>query len=149
MRGIRSFMGWSHILDIDTTVSTADDNPFAGSKLQPAGKVSVHMSTDDWLRKKINKLNVTLAESYPSCSSGAGGLLKDQVIRPARSQSKWYGLHTDLEKASSSVSSWSSDASKLNSSYSQIAKAACISSNPLASRQISQETLRRWRKICT
>ena len=44
MRGIRSFMGWSHIPDMDTATSTSDDNPFAGPKAQPAqpaGKVSV------------------------------------------------------------------------------------------------------------
>ena len=68
MRGNRSFMGWTNIPEIDDTASTVDDNPFAGTKLQPAGKVSVHMPTDDWLYKKLNKLNVTLV-GYPSCSS--------------------------------------------------------------------------------
>ena len=38
MRGIRSYMGWSHIPDMDTVISSAEDNPFAGPKLQPAGK---------------------------------------------------------------------------------------------------------------
>ena len=41
MRGIRCYMGWSHIPDMDTSTSTSDYNPFAGLKLQPAGKVSV------------------------------------------------------------------------------------------------------------
>ena len=32
MQGIRSFMGWSHIPDIDSTATTSEDNPFAGPK---------------------------------------------------------------------------------------------------------------------
>ena len=31
MRGIRSFMGWSHVPDIDSS-NPSDDNPFAGPK---------------------------------------------------------------------------------------------------------------------
>ena len=49
MRGIRFFMGWTHNPEIDTTAPTADDNLFAGPKLKPAAKVSLHMPTDDWL----------------------------------------------------------------------------------------------------
>ena len=32
MLGIRSFMGWSHIPEMDSAASTSDDNPFAGPK---------------------------------------------------------------------------------------------------------------------
>ena len=32
MQGIRSFMGWSHIPDIDSTATTSEDNPFVGPK---------------------------------------------------------------------------------------------------------------------
>ena len=86
-------------------------------------------------------------ERYPSCSSEANGLLKGKFIRPAKSQVKWYGLHCDQQKTgSASVSSWNSDASKLNRSSSQIARAADIASTQRASRQISQESLRRWEK---
>ena len=46
MRGIRSYMGWSHIMDMDHTASSAEDNPFAGLKSQPTGKVSVFMPVD-------------------------------------------------------------------------------------------------------
>ena len=66
-------MGWLHILDMNTSASTSDNNPFAGPKLQPAGKVLVSMPTDDWLCKN-RELNVTLAEGYPSHSSEASGL---------------------------------------------------------------------------
>ena len=38
MQDIRSFMGWSHIPDIDSTATTAEDNPFAGPKTVAPGK---------------------------------------------------------------------------------------------------------------
>ena len=66
-RGIRSFMGWSHVPDIDSVTNTSEDNPFAGSKTPVPGKVSVQMPTEDWLCKKLQKLNTTLVEGYPSC----------------------------------------------------------------------------------
>ena len=146
MQGIRSFMGWSHIPELDNTASTSDDNPFAGPKTVTPGKVSVKMPTEDWLCRKLAKLNLTLVEGYPSRGSEAGGLAKGVFLRPARTQSKWYGLHSDPKAESSQISSWNVDASKLNSSYSRIAKYTGLSSTPPASRRISQETLRRWER---
>ena len=32
MRGIRSYMDWSHILAVDSALSSAEDNPFAAPK---------------------------------------------------------------------------------------------------------------------
>ena len=32
MQGIRSYMGWTHIPEVDNTTATSDDNPFAGPK---------------------------------------------------------------------------------------------------------------------
>ena len=130
MQGIRSFMGWSHILEMDSTASTSDDNPFAGPKTVTPGKVSVKMPAEDWLCRKLAKLNLTLVEGYPSRGSEAGGLAKDVFLRPARTQSKWYGLHTDPKAESSQISSWNIDASKLNSSYGRIAKYTGLSSTP-------------------
>ena len=71
MRGIRSFMGWTHIPDMDTAAATSDGNPFAGPKSQPMGKVSVNMPTEEWLCTKMGKLNLTLVKGYPSCSCPA------------------------------------------------------------------------------
>ena len=65
MRGIRSYMGWTHIPDVDAGVKTSDDNPFAGPKLQVPGKVSVNLPTDEWLVNKLSKLNVTLVQVIP------------------------------------------------------------------------------------
>ena len=146
MQGIRSFMGWSHIPELDNTASTSDDNPFAGPKTVTPGKVSVKMPTEDWLCRKLAKLNLTLVEGYPSRGSETGGLAKDVFLRPARTQSKWYGLRSDPKAESSQILSWNIDASKLNSSYSRIAKYTGLSSTPPASRRISQETLRRWER---
>ena len=116
MRGIRSYMGWTHIPDMDTTASTSDDNPFTGPKSQPTGKVSIRIPIDKWLCRKMGKLNLTLVEGYPSRSSEAGGLLKDQFICPGRSQAKWYGFVSDQQKSDTgstkTVSSWNTDALK-------------------------------------
>ena len=65
MQGIPSFMGWSHIPDIDSTATTSEDNPFAGPKTVAPGKVSVKMPTEEWLCRKLGKLNLTLVEGYP------------------------------------------------------------------------------------
>ena len=146
MQGIRSYMGWTHIPEVDNSTATAEDNPFAGPKAMTPGKVSIKMPTEEWLCKKLSNLNFTLSEGYPSRGSEAGGLAKDTFLRPPRSQSKWYGLHTDQKPDSSKVSSWHTDAVKLNSSYSRIAKYTGLGSTPPASRRISQETLRRWER---
>ena len=149
LRGIRSYMRWTYIPDMESTTSTGDDNPFAGPKSQPPGKVSVRLPTEEWLYNKMAKLNVTLVEGYPSRSSEAGGLLRDQFVCPPMSQLKWYGLFTDQKPgptARDSVTSWSTDASKLNSSYSRIPRAAGIAATPPPSRQITHDNLRRWEK---
>ena len=59
MRGIRSYMGWSNIPDLDSANNASDDNPFSGPKASVPDKVSVQMPTEDWLCKKISKLNLT------------------------------------------------------------------------------------------
>ena len=118
MSGIRSFMGWSDILEMDTTASRSEDNPFTGPKTQPTGKISVSMPTDEWLCSKMGKLNLTLTEGYPSRSSEASGLFKDQFVRPPRSQAKWYSFVPNRpsdEQDPKTVHSWNTDSSKVNS----------------------------------
>ena len=77
MQGIHSFMGWSHIPDVDSEATTTEDNPFAGSKVTAPGKVLVQMLTEDWLYQMLSKLNLTLVEGYSSRGSEACGLTKD------------------------------------------------------------------------
>ena len=80
MRGIRSFMGWHNIPEFET-VSSSDDNPFAGARVQPTGKVSVKLLVDDWLCRKMGKLNPTITEGYPARNTDTAGLLKDQATQ--------------------------------------------------------------------
>ena len=122
MSGISSYMGCSNIPEMDSATTGSEDNPFSGPKSSIPGKVSVQVPTEEWLCKKPSKLNVTLVEGYPSRSSEASGLMMDQFLRPAKSQSKWYGLSSDHKADPTAVSSWSADTCKLNSSYSRIGR---------------------------
>ena len=84
IRGVRFFMGWHQIPDYDSTSSSLDDNPFAGSRAKPTGKVSVKLPVDERLCRKFEKLNVTVAEGYPSMNTETGGLLRDQFVKTPR-----------------------------------------------------------------
>ena len=132
MRGIRSYMGWINIPDVDSSNTASDDKPFSGPKVPVPGKVSVTRPTEDWLCKKLSKLNVTLTRSFE-----ASGLMKDQFLRPAKSQSKWYGLYSAYKVDSSAVKTWSTDASKLNSCFSRITRQSGLTSAPPASHRLS------------
>ena len=79
IRGVRSFMGWDKIPEFDS-VSSSDDNPFACSRVQPTGKVSLKLPVDDWLCRKMEKLNLTIPEGYPSRNTETAGLLRDQFV---------------------------------------------------------------------
>ena len=67
--GVRSFMGWNLVPEFDSSSSAQDDNPFAGTKSQQPGKVSVKAPMDDWLCHKFEKSNITVQEGYPSRAS--------------------------------------------------------------------------------
>ena len=88
-------------------------------------------------------LNLTLVESYPSRSSEAGGLQRNQYVVRVKSQSKWFGLHPSKDKGTGSASFWCNKSAKLNSSYDRIARSSI---SPPISCTIFQETLRRWEK---
>ena len=145
MSGICSFMGWSHVPDMESS-NPSYDNPFAGPKAPVPNKVSVHMPIEEWLCKKLNKLNMTLIEGYPSRTAEAGHLPMDSFLKPAQSQNKWYGLYPGQEKDTSSVTSWHSGSTKLNGSFGRISRKVGMTSTPPASRRISQDTLRKWEK---
>ena len=141
IRVVRSFMGWQQIPDFVSSSSSLDDNPFVGARAQPAEKVSIKLLTDEWLCRKLEKLNLTMADGYPYRISETAGLLRDQFIKMPRS-SKCYDMYT--EKKDSKVLSWSPDPAKPNSSFSRVAR----HSLPCAafSRSINQDTLRRWER---
>ena len=118
VRGVRAFMGWSHIPDLEYSPTTLADNPWVGHRSQPVGKVSVLLPPEDWLCKKLENLNLVLIEGYPSKSSEPGGLHMDQYLRPPKSQSRWYGIHPaepkDFTRPGKYVTTWPNNAAKLN-----------------------------------
>ena len=125
MRGIRSFMGWDKIPEFET-VSSSDDNPFAVARVQPTGKVSVKLP---------------VSQGYPARNTDTAGLLKDKFIKPPRSF-RWYGMHTEKNCESNTVSTWSPELAKLNHSFSWVARRNLPSAPPY--RAFSQDMLRNW-----
>ena len=114
------------------------DNPFI------TGKVSVKLPVDEWLCRKFERLNVTVAEGYPSRNSETGGLLRNQFVKTPRS-SKWYAMHCGKkDSACTTVCDWSPEPAKLNSTFTRVARRS-LPSVP-ASRTFSQDTLRRWER---
>ena len=94
--------------------------------------------------RKYERLNLTVAEGYPSRNSKTGGLLHDQFVKPPRS-SKWYDMHTDKkESAATTVCNWSPEPAKLNSTFSRVAR--CSFPSAPVSRIICQETLMCWER---
>ena len=89
MGGVRSYMGQNHIPDIDNQKLSVEDNPFATPKQQPVGKVSVNLTTDDWLCRKMDDLNLTLTQGNPSRSSETGDLQRDHLVKHSKSCTKW------------------------------------------------------------
>ena len=147
VRGVRAFMGWTHIPDLEYSPASRTDNPWEGNRAQPVGKVSVLLPPEDWLCRKLENLNLVLIEGYPSKSSEPGGLHVDQFLRPPKSQSRWYGIHPaepkDPTRLGKSVNTWPNDAAKINSAFPRICKPSTSASQP-SSRPISQDTLRKW-----
>ena len=135
-------MNWHKIPEFETVSSAADDNPFAGARVQPTGKVSVKLP-DDWLCRKMSNLNLTITEGYPTRNTVNTGLLRDQFIKPPWS-SRWYGMHAEKNSESSTVRTWSPDPAKLNHSFSRVARRNL----PTAphSGAFSQDLLRRWER---
>ena len=143
IRGVRSFMGWHQIPEFNR-VSSADDNPFTGSRVQPTGKVSVKLPVDDWLCRKMEKLNLTITEGYPSRNTETAGLLWDQFIKPPRS-SRWCDMHADKKDSDrATVCSWSPEPAKLNSAFSRVARRSLPAAPP--SRALNKDILICWER---
>ena len=136
-------MNWHRVPEFETVSSTADDNPFAGTCVQPTSKVSVKLPVDDWLCRKMSSLNLTIKEGYPTRNTDNTGLMRDQFIKTPR-PSRWYGMHAEKDSESSGVPIWSPDPAKLNHSFSRIARRNLPSAPP--SRAFSQDLLRRWER---
>ena len=61
----------------DVSMSSAKDNPFAAPEQQPVGNITINLPTGDWLCQKMDKLNLTLVQGYPSRSLEIGSLMRD------------------------------------------------------------------------
>ena len=114
-------MGWNQVPECDSASSSQKDNPFAGTRSQQTGKVSVKVPVDDWLCRKFEKLNVTVQEGYTSHASETAGLNRDQFVKPPKTL-KWYDMFTDKKDFSrSKVFTWTNEPACLNSTFPRIA----------------------------
>ena len=68
VRSVRSFMGWYHIPTFESDFSEPDksNNPWKGKQPRKPTRISVAMPPDDRLCQKLERLNLTVAEGYPS-----------------------------------------------------------------------------------
>ena len=145
-------MGWNHIPVFEADFSEPDksNNPWKGKAPRRPARVSVAMPPDDWLCQKLERLNTTVAEGYPSRSQDSSGLKKDQFIKMPKSQARWYQMHTlkpdTTPRPGKSVFSWRNTEAKVNSQFPRITKASSYPPSGLVSRPISQEYLRRWER---
>ena len=114
---VRYFMGWKQVPEFEFSSSLLDSNHFAGTRAQPSGKVSLKLPSDEWLCRKMKKLNITVTESYPSCSSETSGLARDQFIKAPKTL-KWYDMYPEKNDFSrSNVRCWTNEPARLNSSF--------------------------------
>ena len=133
-------MGWNHIPVYESDLSEPDksNNPWKE-------RISVAMPPDDWLCQKLEKLNTTITEGYPSRAQDSAGLKLDQFIKIPKSQSWWYQMHTlkpdGPHRPGKNWFSWSDTEAKLNSQFPRILKAYSYPPSGPASRPISQDYL--------
>ena len=101
------------------------------------------MPPDDWLCQKLERLNLTVAEGYPSRSQDSAGLKRDQFVKVPKTQSKWYKMHMLKPEGTHhpgwSVFSWRNTEAKVNSQFPRITKAAAYPATGPPSRPISQD----------
>ena len=140
-------MAWNQVPEFDSASSSLADNPFAGTKPQETGKVSVKVPVDNWLCRKFEKLNVTVQEGYPSRSSETASLSRDQFVKPPKTL-RWYDMFSDKKEFScSKVHTSTNEPECLNVCFPRIANHS-LPSAP-ASRPVSQDTLKKVGKGCT
>ena len=143
-------MGWHHIPTFEpTSEPDKSNNPRKGKNPRKPTCVSVAMPPDDWLCQKLERLNLTALEGYPSRSQDSAGLKKDQFIKVPKSQSKWYSMHLvkpdGPHRPGRTVFSWRNTEAKVNSQFPRLTRASAYPSTGLPSRPI-EKSLRRWER---
>ena len=145
-------MGWNHIPVFEADFSEPDksNNPWKGKVPKRQACVSLAMPPDNWLCQKLEHLNTTVAEGYPSRSHDSGDLKKDQFIKMPKLQACWYQMHTIKPDTphcpGKSVFSRRNTKAKVNSQFPHITKASAYPLSGPVSRPISQEYLQRWER---
>ena len=110
-----------HIPAFETDYAEPDksNNPWKGKNPRKPTRISVAMPPDDWLCQKLERLNLTVAEGYPSRSQDSAGLKRDQFVKVPKSQGKWYKMHLmkpeEPHRPGRSVYSWRNSEAKVNS----------------------------------
>ena len=56
-------------------------DPWKGKQPRKPTRISVAMPPDDWLCQRLERLNLTVAEGYPSQTQDSAGLKRDQFIK--------------------------------------------------------------------
>ena len=75
VRSVQLFMGWHHIPTFECDLSEPDktNNPLKGKNPKRPSRILVAMLPDDLLCQKLEQLNCTVAEGYPSRSQDSAG----------------------------------------------------------------------------
>ena len=134
VRSVRSFMGWHHIPTFESDYSEPDksNNPWKGKQPRKPTRISVAMPPDDWPCQKLERLNLTVTEGYPSRAQEFAGLKRDQFIKIPKSQSRWYKMHLMKPEGplrpGRSVFSWHNTEAKVNSQFPRITRASAYPS---------------------
>ena len=141
-----------HIPVFESNVAAPDtpNNPWKGKHPKKQARISVAMPPDDWLCQKLERLNTTVAEGYPSRAQDSAGLKREQFVKIPKSQSRWYQMHTiKLEgphRPGKNLFSWSNTEVKVNSQFPRIIKTSSYSPAGPPSRPISQDYLCHWER---
>ena len=152
VRSVRAFMGWHHIPAFETDYAEPEksNNPWKDKNPRKPTRISVAMPPDDWLCQKLERLNLTVAEGYPSRSQDSAGLKRDQFVKVPKSQGKWYKMHLlkpeEPHRPGRSVFSWRNSEAKVNSQFPRITRTSVYPSTGPPSRPIAQESLQRWER---
>ena len=129
VRSIRSFMGWDYIPVFESDLAEPDktNNLWRGKHPRKPAWISVAMPPDDWLCQKLEKVNTTIAEGYPSRAQDSAGLKGDQFVKIPKSQSRWYQMYTvrqeGPDRPGKNLFSWTGNKAKVNSQFPRIIKA--------------------------
>ena len=135
-------MGCHQIPDFDSTSSSLDDNPFAGSRVTPTGKVSVKLLVDEWLCRKFERVNQTVP-----CTLLETLRLVDCYLTSLSSHPDHQSGTTCTQTKKNLlqlVCNRSPEPAKLNSTFCRVARRS-LPSAP-ASHLFSQDTLRQWER---